>query len=138
MHSTNYYNVFIEIADDSPINQAAVPPVKGDKRTVANYQFDMLYDHPYKYTSDEVIYTVFATRKEIPDSEWEEGRQQFFSKGQPCFRSSPLTKRYGWGVHSDGEGRIAIFAAGSAEYQALLADDSVKKVKAMRSKRAGV
>ena len=112
-----------------------MPPVKGEKRSVANYQFDMVYHNPYKYTSDDVLYTVFATRKEIPEGEWEEGRQVFFSKGQPCFRASPLTKRYGWGVHSDAEGRIAIFAAGSAEYEAMLADDSIVKVKAMRSTR---
>ena len=136
MHSTNYFNTFIEIADDCPTSEAELPPVKGEKRSVANYQFDMVYDNPYKYTSDEVLYTVFATRKAIPEGEWEEGRQAFFSKGQPCFRASPLPKRYGWGVHSDAEGRVAIVAAGTKEYDALLADDSVKKVKAMRSKRA--
>ncbi len=66
----------------------------------------------------------------------EEQRQIFFSKGQPCFRASPLTKRYGWGVHANAEGKIAIFGVDSAEYQALLIDDSVTKKKAMRSKRA--
>lgn len=135
MHTTNYFNTFIEIAEDCPIKQGDIPPLKGDKKTVANLQFEMLIDNPYKYTSDEVLFGVFAIRKEFQSYEIEEHRKAYFSKGQPCFRSSPLTKRYGWGVHSNEEGKIAIFAADSEEYQAFLADDSIKKVKAMRSKR---
>ena len=136
MHSTNYFNTFIEIAEDSPTENGQVPPTKGDKKSVANHQFDMLYEHPYEFTSDEVLYTVHARRKDISQLEWEAQRAAYFSKGQPCFRASPLTKRYGWGIHSDAEGKIAMYAADSPEYQRFLEDDSVEKVKAMRSKRA--
>ena len=136
MESTNYYNTLIEIAEDCPVSTGEVPPLKGDKRTVANLQFDMIIDNPYTYTSDDVLFSVFAQRKEIPEGEMEEAREIYFSKGQPCFRSSPLTKRYGWGIHSDEEGKVAMFGAESAEYQRLVSDASVKKTKAMRSKRA--
>lgn len=135
MHSTNYFNTFIEIAEDSPTKKGEMPPIKGDKKTVANHQFDMLYDQPYKYDSDHVLFSVFAVRKEIEKRDLKEARETYFSKGQPCFRASPLTKRYGWGVHANAEGRIAIFAADSKAYKAFLKDESVKKVKAMRSKR---
>lgn len=135
MGSTNYFNTFIEIAEDSPASIAEIPPLKGDKKSVANHQFEMLLDNPYKYTSDDVLFTVFAIRKEIPNHELEEARKQFFSKGQPCFRASPLTKRYGWGIHSDAEGKIAMYGVDSEEYQAFLKDESVDKTKAMRSKR---
>ncbi len=136
MHSTNYFDTFIEIAEDSPVAEAEVPPVKGDKRSVANLQFEMLYDNPYRYTSDEVIFGVFAMRKGFTLNEMEEQRKAFFSKGQACFRASPLTKRYGWGIHSDSEGKVALFAAGSEEYEQFVKDGSMKKVKAMRSSRA--
>ena len=36
-------------------------------------------------------------------------RKQFFSKGQPCFRASPLTKQLGWGVHCDKNGKVALY-----------------------------
>lgn len=134
-HTTNYENTFIEIAADCPVETGQVPPVKGDKKSIANHQFDMLYDHPYEYTSDDVFFTVFATRKEIDKRDWDEERQRFFSKGQPCFRASPLTKRYGWGVHSDENGKVAIYGAETAEYQKFVADESIQKVKAMQSKR---
>ncbi|MEE9431620.1 MAG: DUF6157 family protein [Melioribacteraceae bacterium] len=134
IHSTNYFNTLIEIAEDSHVNVGEVPPTKGDKKSVANYQFEMLFENPYKYTSDDVFFSVFAIRKEIAKSELEKQRQQFFSKGQPCFRASPLTKRYGWGLHSNQDGRIAIYGAETEEYERFAKDESVKIVKAMRSK----
>ena len=134
MHSTNYFNTFIEIAEDSPVTRGEVPPVKA-KPSVANLQFEMLYDHPYEYTSDEVLFAVFAQRKEIPKRDWDAEKQRYFSKGQPCFRASPLTKRYGWGIHSNAEGKIAMYGADEESYQQMVADEALKKVKAMRSKR---
>lgn len=135
MHTTNYYNTFIEIAEDCPTQKGEMPPIKGDKKTVANLQFDHLYEHPYEYTSDELLFKVFAIRKEFSKGELAEQRDHYFSKGQPCFRASPLTKRYGWGIHSNAEGKIAIYGAETKAYQEFIADDSLKKAKAMRSKR---
>ena len=135
MHSSNYYNTFIQIAEDSKNNCGQVPPIKGDKRTVANLQFDMVYENPYQYTSDDVLFGVFAIRKNFTPTELDEQRVIYFSKGQPCFRASPLTKTYGWGIHSNAEGKVAMFAAESHEYQKLAADESLKQLKAMRSSR---
>lgn len=134
-HSTNYTDTFIEIAEDSPINNGDMPPLKGEKKSVANLQFEMVYDNPYQFTSDEVLFSVFARRKGFTNSELEEQREIFFSKGQPCFRASPLTKRYGWGVHSDENGKIALFGAETEEYKQFLNNADIDKVKAMRSKR---
>lgn len=135
MHSTNYFNTLIEIAEDCPVSRGEIPPMRGSKKSVANLQFELLDGHPYEFSSDDILFSVFAIRKEIPADALEEQRRLFFAKGQPCFRASPLPKRYGWGVHADEEGKIALLGADSAEYQALLADDAVAKKKAMRSKR---
>lgn len=136
MHTTNYYNTFIAIAEDCPTATGDMPPLKGDKKTVANLQFEMLYDNPYRFTSDEVLFAVFAQRKEFTKEELAEQRAHYFSKGQPCFRASPLTKQYGWGVHSNAEGKIAMFGAETETYKKFVADESVKQVKAMRLKKA--
>ena len=135
MHTTNYYNTFIEIAEDSKVDEGVIPPQKGEKKTIANMQFEKLYEHPYEYTSDEILFGVFAERKAFEESEMEEQRVQYFSKGQPCFRASPLTKSYGWGVHSNDDGKVALYAAGSEEYKQFINDQSIKKVRAMRSSR---
>ena len=134
-HTTNYTNTFIEIADDCPILSGEIPPQKGDAKTVANIQFDLISKNPYKYTSDDVLFQVFADRNDLTKSEYKAEREKYFSKGQPCFRASPLTKRYGWGVHNDKDGKIAIYGAETSEYQKFLNDKNIKVVKAMKSSK---
>jgi len=133
IHTTNYENTFIVIADDSPVAAGEIPPFKSDKKTAANIQFDLISKHPYKYTSDDVLFQVFADKNDLTKSEYKEAREQFFSKGQPCFRASPLTKRYGWGIHNDKNGKIALYSAASTEYKKLSTDKTLKVVKAMKS-----
>lgn len=135
MTTTNYINTFIEVAEDCPAKVAEMPPQKGKGKTAATIQFEMIIDMPYQYTSDEVLFNVFAEKNKIADKSMIPEREKFFSKGQPCFRSSPLSKRYGWGVHSNAIGKIAIYAVESAEYKRLSKDNNLKHLKAMRSKR---
>ncbi len=134
MHTTNYYNAFIELADDCPISNAEVPPLKGEAQSIANLQFDMIMHNPYKYTSDEVIFEIFALRKGITNQKDEE-RAAFFSKGQACLRTSPLAKRYAWGIHHNAEGKVALYPAESVEYQQFASDKTLQHTKAMKSKR---
>lgn len=135
VHSTNYINTFIEVAPDCPADKGMEPPDKNGKKTVANYQFDLLKNNPYEYTSDDIFFQVFAIRNDLADHEMTFEREKFFSKGKPCFRASPLTKRYGWGIHSDDNGRVAMFGRETAQYEELRKRSDLKVVKAMRSKR---
>lgn len=66
-----------------------------------------------------------------------QSRAQFFSKRQPCFRASPLTRRYSWGLHSDSDGKVAIYSIDSIEYIRLASDASLKQLRAMASTKAG-
>jgi len=133
-HSTNYYNTFIRIAEDCKNLKAAIPP-RSDKPTIAQLQFDILIKNPYKFTSDEVLFQVFAIRNDLMESELGQAKSDFFSKGQPCLRASPLTKTYGWGVHFDADGKIALCPVESAEYEAFVTNNDLEHVKAMRSKK---
>ena len=49
---------------------------------------------------------------------------------------SPLAKRYGWGIHNNADGKIALIAVESAAYKQLLDDPGTTKIKAFRSSRA--
>jgi hypothetical protein len=53
-------------------------------------------------------------------------------------RASALPKKYGWGVHYDSAGRLALFAMESDEYRGFAAGAvrGIKVVAALRSKRA--
>lgn len=135
LHTTNYHDTFIAIADDCPATTGEIPPSKGDAKSVAMIQYEMIKKHPYKYTSDDVLFQVYADRKELVKSDFKKAREEYFSKGQPCLRASPLTKRYGWGVHSNQEGKVALYGCETSEYKKFLNDKSVKLVKAMKSSR---
>lgn len=135
MHTTNYKNAFIEIAEDCNLEMAEIPPQKGEKKTVANYQFDLIYNAPYEFTSDEILFKIHVIRKEISATFLEEERKKFFSKGQPCFRASVLAKRYGWGFHFDNNQKVAIYPMESSAYQRFINDENLEHRKAMRSKR---
>lgn len=133
--STNYYNTFIEAAEDSKAVTGVEPPMKGSKKSVANYEYEIIFNNPYKYTSDDVFFHVYAERNGLAKSDLIKERELFFSKGRPCFRASPLTKTYGWGVHSNENGKVALYAINSKEYAEFVKDESVTKKKAMRSNR---
>ena len=141
MHSTNYVNTFIEVAPDSPAAGACVPPERATA-SVAERTYRMISEAPYRYTSDDVIFTVWADRRGIPEPDRAAARAEFFATGQPCLRSSDLAKRYGWGIHADAAGRVALVGVGSPEYARLAAGEApdgtpVTVTRAMRSSRRG-
>lgn len=135
MKTTNYLGAFISASEDSIAKEAQIPPLKNGEKTIAGTQYDLIKNNPYQYTSDDVIFAVYAQRNGIGNDETQVEREKFFSKGQPCLRSSPLVKRYGWGIHSDNEGKVALYSIASEEYQERLNDKSLKQLKGMRSKR---
>ena len=98
-------------------------------------QYEMLSENPYQLSSDDILFLLFANKNNLPEAEYKQAREQFFSKGQPCFRTSPLTKTYGFGIHYDSTGKMAIFGMETAEYHGFIADNKIKKIKAMKSSK---
>lgn len=143
MGSTNYYDTFIGVADDGPAQEGTVPPLRGEQPSVALRSYRMIAEHPYRYTSDDVIFTVYADRQGIPEAERPAAREAFFAKPQACLRASDLGKRYGWGIHSDAEGRVALYGVETEAYRRLAAGGAAVEGgppvavvnRAMRSKR---
>jgi hypothetical protein len=133
VHTTNYYNTFITVADDTKATQGEIPPQKGDAKTLANLQFELIAEHPYQYTSDDVLFQCYAEKNKIGKKDLAAAREEFFSKGQPCLRASLLTKRYGYGVHADQDGKVALFGRETEEYKTFENDKRLKVIKAMRS-----
>ncbi|WP_147916654.1 DUF6157 family protein [Ruania zhangjianzhongii] len=136
MGSTNYIGAFIQVAEDCPVGTAEQPPAGGKAPTVAALQHEFISTHPYEFTSDDVLFQVYALRQSVSAEARPAAREAFFGKDQACLRSSPLGKRYGWGIHHDAQGRVALVPLGSDEYRRLSSDPAVKQLKAMRSKRA--
>lgn len=135
MHSTNYANTFISIADDSTATRGVPPPEREDNPSVASRTWRLIAERPYELTSDDVIFTVWAERQGIPEGDRDAARAEFFAKGRPCLRASDLGKKYGWGIHHDREGRVAVYGRETEAYGAFTEGGDLTVLKAMRSSR---
>lgn len=139
MHTTNSTSTFITVAPDSTATRGATPPPR-DPPSLAARCHALIAAAPYSLTSDDVLFTAFADARGIAPEGRAAARVAFFSKGQPCLRASALTKTYGWGVHHDAEGRVALVGVDDPAYAARAggrgpAGEALTVVAAMRSKR---
>lgn len=138
----NYYQTLIAVADDCPVTSSVVPTARGAAKTVAVLQYEMLAEHPYGLTQEDVLFESWRRRQDLPDEGSDADRAalraRFFAKPQACLRGSPLPKRYGWGLLFDQDGRTALCPMESEEYQRLVDGNEagVTVLKALRSRRA--
>jgi hypothetical protein len=100
----------------------------------------MLATSPYVHTQQDVLFEVWLERQAAqPKSERERARlrEEFFRQPQACLRSSPLPKKFGWGLIFDQEGRVALCPMESPQYEHMASGKmpGIRLVKAMRSKR---
>lgn len=134
----NYYNTFITVAPDCPAERGVVPPDKKTGKTKPGIEFELLAESPYTLTQEDILFEVNARHKEIPAEELEEQRKAFYAKPTACFRASMLPKKYGWGVHFDEAGRMALVPMESPEYRRFAEGQvaDVKLLAAMRNSKA--
>ncbi|MEI3607711.1 DUF6157 family protein [Pseudogracilibacillus sp. SE30717A] len=131
----SYKNTFITISEDSTVESGNIPLPRNNKPTIASIEYDLISNNPYKYTEKDVQFNTYLIRNQIESNDLEELREQFFNKPKACFRASPLVKKYGWGIHYDNDGKIALFDAKSEDYNRFVKSDNVTLLKGIRSKR---
>lgn len=132
-HTTNYTDTLILPSPDTRAESAVAPPT--GRGTVAELQYARLSAGDYRWTSDDLLFDVHCERRQVAEADRAAERESFFSRGQPCLRTSPLAKTYGWAFHFDPAGRIALLPAGSERVAELQADPAVTVTRAMRSSR---
>lgn len=140
MEPVDYKDTFIAVADDCPATRGTIPP---GSESVAARTFRLVTERPYRLTSGDMIFSVHADRVGIPEPERRAARRAFYARGQACLRSSDLGKRYGWGIHADSEGRIALVGLGTPAYAEFVSGlrtsgsgAPVTLTRAMRNSRA--
>ena len=132
-----YQDTLILVADDCPAASGVVPPSRGAWPTVAMLHYRLISALPYWRTQEDVLFETWLGQQEVtPAGDLAGLRVQFFAQPRACLRSSPLGKRYGWGVHFDAAGRTALHAVDSAEYAELAAVGAGTVLKAFRARRA--
>ncbi len=135
----NYFETFIQVAPDCPAKAAVVPAARGEKKSIAVLESELLSGKPYYYTQEELQFEVHLRHKGISASELKSRRNElwaeFFSKPHACLRASSLPKKYGFGIHFDAQGKIGIYAVESKVYQQYAQNKGIKQLVAMRGRR---
>ncbi|CAH0318105.1 hypothetical protein SRABI96_05322 [Peribacillus sp. Bi96] len=131
----SFKNTLITISEDSKVTAAKVPVFKNDKPTISYIEHDLINNNPYKFTQEDVQFKTYLIKNQIEEENVVELREQFFKKSKACFRASPLVKNYGWGIHYNNQGKIAIYDVKSEMYNQLLNQVDITKLNGMRSKR---
>jgi hypothetical protein len=72
----NYYNTLIEVADDCPASEGQVPRARGGKKTKAVVEYDLLSEHPYTYTEEDIAFCGACRLARHPESELACGAQE--------------------------------------------------------------
>lgn len=136
--SANYYATFIAVAEDCPAEVALEPQQRGARTSAAQIHLSMARDHAGTYTQEQILFRTHLNAKGLDPTEHPEDGETwaaFFSKGRPCLRTSPLAKRYGWGLLFDDHGRVTAVPRGSTLYDDLVRDPELRQLRAMRSSR---
>lgn len=134
----SYKETFITVAPDCPIDKSEIPVSNRAKKPVHIIQYELLINNPYKFNHQELTFEVYLRKGDIScktEKERTEIWKKLFSKGHPCLRASPLTKRYGFGAHYNENGKIALYPIEGKAYENFITDNSVKKLAGMKSKR---
>jgi len=118
----DYRNVLIQVAEDCPVNKGVKPePENG----IAYVGYDELSRNPYKYTELEFYKQVHHIRRNKPELKIE----------TYDIRRNALCKKYGWGVHINESGALALVGCETDKYKELLKNVMVDKVDAFRNRR---
>src|SRR3954468_9657743 len=85
----SYVDTFILIAEDCPVRAGVVPTARSEAKTVPVLQYELLTQHPYGLTQDDLLFAVHTRHKAIPEAmlatEGEEAiRAAFSAKPHPA------------------------------------------------------
>jgi hypothetical protein len=119
-------NTLIMPSDDCDTPVAVVPAGKNKKNPIPVDWYQNLIKCPHKYTEREFRELVYFTIRGDMTNKIDEYDS----------RRSLLCRKYGWGIHFDGSGRMALLGRESKEFKTLSADPLVTKVRAFNAKRA--
>jgi hypothetical protein len=87
-------------------------------------EYELIAGEPYALTEEDVAFRTRVLMRDIPEADWPAERERFLSQEKPRLRVSALAKRYGWCIHLDSHGRVALVPVESTEYQRDMIEDS--------------
>jgi len=110
----------ILVAEDSPAVESIVPHAKSPK-TVDRIVFEILNEYPYQYSEIELFIEVHINKRKRPDLKIDTYK----------IKRSPLLQKYGWGIHRNTAGKLALVPVNSEEYIHL--SETIKTTRSYRN-----
>lgn len=113
----------ILVAEDTQAIKAQEPPNSRIPKTIVRIAYEVLSEEDYKYSEAEYHYEVHVKRREKEDLKIHNYN----------IKRSPLLQKYGWGIHRNTEGKLALVAMESERYSEL--KKTIKNTKSFRRKK---
>lgn len=100
---------FILVAPDCPVDKGTVPQGKRAGKPIVVHQYEVLSQHPYKYTERELSDEVHIVRR---------GKQEGdLKRDEYDLKKSRLAKEFGWGLHYNEDRKLAVLGCETLEYE---------------------
>jgi hypothetical protein len=117
----------MRVAENCPVRKGTEPPDDRKSKTISRIKFEVLSENPYKFTEYEFFFHVhYVIRKKTN-----------LKIQSYILQRVALARKWGWGIHRDGNGKLALVGCETDKYRQLADDPSVKKTKAWRAKDYG-
>lgn len=114
----------ILVAANCPVNKGTEPPDDRKSKTISRIKFELLTAKPYEFTEEEFfknVHHVIRNKSDLKIKSYLLARVQ-------------LARQWGWGIHRDSNGKLALVGWETPEYRRLKNDPSVKQTRAYRAR----
>ena len=111
------------VSEDCPVKKGT-PPVSRKADAIAIIYYEELITNPYKYTYDELKHQVHIVRRGKKNGE--------LKLENYLIRRNQLVRDWGWGIHIDRNGKLALVGSETSKYKQLVNDPTVEKKRAYR------
>lgn len=118
----DFRNALIQVAEDCHAEKGIAPEPKSK---IAYIGYDELSKNPYKYSKLEFYKQVHHVRR---------GKLELKIETYNI-RRNDLCKKYGWGIHINESGKLALVGCETEKYRELLNNSLVEKVNAFKKHR---
>jgi hypothetical protein len=115
------YEALIVVAEDCRADRAIIPLI-GLKKSIARIRYEVLIENPYRYSENELFQEVHYVRRNRRD----------LKISSYSIKRSKLCQNFGWGIHRNNDGKLALVAMDSDMYQYL--KRNIKTFRSFRKK----
>lgn len=102
------------------MDRGVVPRSERDPTPARVVLYDLVSRNPYKFTPEDLTFELHVRKPGPGRAEVHRRRAELWAglsaRSHPCLRACVPAKRFGWGLHVNADGKVALYGRESAEY----------------------